>query len=248
VANPGPMVLRPGLGTKEEHFIDNANPGARQMYFDLLRDLPVGEFLADAWDSEHIWFMSEEIYYKEGEVGRTFWHQDTSYEPWGGDHWGTMWITLDELPLGNGLEIVRGSHRGTRYDGAAVITPEDDPTTPFWGDRANPPLPRLPNVEAERAKDPNSWDILSWNHNVGDVLILHPGSLHGGAPVDARTPRRRGLNLRFFGDKAYYRGFGEDGNAVGLFTHEQYAEDGRDFRRHLKEGDLWRDPEALQLR
>jgi hypothetical protein len=247
MAHPGPMAVRPGEGTKDEHYIDNANPENIGMYHEVVAQLGIGDFLAEAWGSEHVWFMSEEIYFKEGEVGRTFWHQDTSYEPWGGQHWATLWITFDALPLGNGLEIVRGSHRGERYDGTAAFNPDDDPTLPFWGDRVNPPMTRMPDIEAERVKDPAAREFLTWDHKVGDVLILHPASLHGGAPVDERTPVRRSLLLRFYGDDACYRGFPE-ATGPGLFAEDKYDAIGMLFRKHLKEGDLWRDPKALQLR
>ena len=46
-------------------------------------------------------------------------------------------------------------------------------------------LPRLPNIEVERAADPGAFDIVSFASEPGDVLLVHPGSLHGGAPVDS---------------------------------------------------------------
>ncbi len=39
---------------------------------------------------------------------------------------------------------------------------------------------------AEEIKaNPGAYEILSWATEPGDVLLLHPGTLHGGAPVDA---------------------------------------------------------------
>jgi ectoine hydroxylase-related dioxygenase (phytanoyl-CoA dioxygenase family) len=49
---------------------------------------------------------------------------------------------------------------------------------------------RLPNIEAERAR----WDIVSWAVEPGDVLVFHPGMLHGGAPTSPGS-RRRTLSL-----------------------------------------------------
>jgi hypothetical protein len=104
----------------------------------------------------------------------------------------------------------------------------------------------MPDIEAERVKDPAAREFLTWDHKVGDVLILHPASLHGGAPVDERTPVRRSLLLRFYGDDAWFRGF-PGATGPGLFSDDQY-DAVRSFRKLLKEGDLWRDPQALQLR
>ena len=32
-------------------------------------------------------------------------------------HWSNAWISFEAVPKQNALEIVRGSHRRTRYDG-----------------------------------------------------------------------------------------------------------------------------------
>ena len=66
-------------------------------------------------------------------------------------------------------------------------------------------LPRLPDIEAERKEDPNAYDILSWATQPGDIVVFHPGMLHGGAPVDTKFKERHTLVLRFFGDEAKFR-------------------------------------------
>lgn len=199
-ANPGPQRNQfTRDGESNVNMTEYRNPKALAFYREHLMALPIARFLADAWQSQHIWFLAEEIYWKKGRAPGTPWHQDTSYVPMAGDHWVNCWISLDRLPSRNCLGIVRGSHRGTRYDGSTFDL--ENPTAPFWGDRAN--LPRLPDVEAERKADPSSWDVLTFDIEPGDVLFFHPGVLHGGAPVDDLCPQRRTLVLRFFGDQAF---------------------------------------------
>ena len=66
---------------------------------------------------------------------------------------------------------MRGSHRGPTYAGTAFDP--DDETTPFQpGDT----YPRIPDIEADRA----SFDIVSFPITRGDVILFHPGLLHGG--------------------------------------------------------------------
>jgi hypothetical protein len=91
------------------------------------------------------------------------------------------------------LEFVRGSHRQALYNGSAFD--DDDDTAPIYAHG----LPRLPDIESER----DSWDIVSWAIEPGDVVIFHPSTLHGGAPTKAGQPRRT-LSLRFFGPTATY--------------------------------------------
>jgi ectoine hydroxylase-related dioxygenase (phytanoyl-CoA dioxygenase family) len=60
-------------------------------------------------------------------------------------------------------------------------------------------MPQLPDIAAERAK----WDIVSWPIEPGDIVLLHPGVLHGGGSTGANS-RRRTLTVRCYGDDVVY--------------------------------------------
>jgi ectoine hydroxylase-related dioxygenase (phytanoyl-CoA dioxygenase family) len=239
VDNPGPYVFNRLDGTTLQTHIDNANPLAKDRLDELVSSLPFGKLFADLWGSQHVWYFAEEIFLKAGgKSGRGPWHQDTSNLPWAGQHWGNAWISFQSLPKQNSLEIIRGSHRGVQYDGASFANP-DDPTDPLYGDGT---LPRLPDIEAERAVDPDAYDVISWAVDPGDVLVLHPRSLHGGAPVDAACPDRHTLVLRFFGDDATFRPLPK--------SNPHYARNGVLFAEEmakLNEGDSFRSPIFRQL-
>ncbi len=242
VANPGPSAVTVSPGTGSEHHNDNANPRAAERLKALVRSIPFADLFADLWGSEHVWYFAEEVFLKKGGVGgRTPWHQDTSYLPWDGDHWANAWISFEAVPKANSLEIVRGSHRGVLHDGTDFKDP-DDPTRPLHGPASQ--LPRLPDIEAERKADPNAYDVISWAHQPGDMVVLHPGSLHGGAPVDANFPDRHTLVLRFFGDNALFR-------SLPTKTKSRYPPQGMLFHKelaHLADGEPFRAPIFEQLR
>ena len=128
--------------------------------------------------------------------------------------------------------MVRGSHRGTLYDGTPFPGHpgynSDDPTVPFWGDRIDPPMPRVPDIERDRAADPARWDVVSFDIEPGDVLFVHPNCLHGGGATDANLGRRRTLVVRFYGDKAVHRAIRE---GDGLFTEDQQEQVGSKRRK-----------------
>src|SRR5262245_48985350 len=133
VANPGPNAFRIFDGTEQQSHNDNANPLAKARLDELVCSLPLGRLFADLWGSEHAWYFAEEVFLKAGGRGsRTPWHQDTSYLPWAGMHWGNAWISFESVPKQNALEVVRGSHRGTLYDGTTFRDP-NDPTQPLHG-------------------------------------------------------------------------------------------------------------------
>ena len=244
IANPGRAATRIYPGTPDEHYNDISNPKARAVYEPMLRAAPFADLLAQLWGSEHVWYLGEELFVKEGgSVKRSPWHQDTAYGPFGGEHLANVWISFDPLPKANSLEIVRGSHHGPLYDGAAYDDPDDD-TKPMWGVQQ---MPRLPDIEAERRVDPHAWDVLCWPVDPGDVIICHSGALHGGAPVNAECPQRRTLVLRFWGDDAFYRPLPK--------SKPNYFHDVRDSVGRAAEvfgamapGDPFRLPRALQLR
>ena len=208
IANPSPVGVTIFRGTRHAHWVDAANPEAWQAGLKaLVRSLPFADYLADLWGSGHIWYFAEELFAKRGgepcapdggKIADSPWHQDSSYIPLGGLHWANMWISFEPLPARNSLAFVRGSHRGTLYNG---IDPRDL-VKPLYPDSD---LPLLPDIEADLAGDSASWDVVSWDTEPGDVIVVHPGALHGRAPVDAVTPERNTIVLPFFGDDATYR-------------------------------------------
>ena len=121
---------------------------------------------------------------------RTPWHQDLTYWCTGGTQLAGFWITLDPVTADESLEFVKGSHLGPLYAGTS-FDPNDE-TTPYFAD-----WPRIPDIEADRA----SFDIVSYDITPGDVMMFHPGMLHGGG---ASAKRRRTLSVRFFGDDVVY--------------------------------------------
>lgn len=240
IENHSPHAFRMFDGTVQQSHVDNANPLAKQRLEDLVSSLPFGQLFADLWGSRHVWYFAEEVFLKAGGRGsRTLWHQDTSYLPWAGMHWGNAWISFESIPRKNALEIVRGTHLGPRYDGTTFLDP-NDPTQPLHGGDA---LPRLPNIEAERKLNPDAYDTLSWATEPGDVILLHPGSLHGGAPVDETFPDRHTFVFRFFGDDATFRPLPEHSDAgyprEGILFTEELS--------NLKAGDPFRHPTFRQL-
>lgn len=237
VGNPGPHATRMFDGTVQQSHVDNANPLAKARLDELVATLPFGQFFADLWGSENVWYFAEEVFLKAGGKGsRTLWHQDTSYLPWAGNHWGNAWISFESVPKENSLEIIKGSHHGAQYDGTSFRDP-NDPTDPLHGGDA---LPRLPDIEAERKRNPDAYEVLSWATEPGDVVILHPRSLHGGAAVDPKFPERHTLVFRFFGDDATYRALPDSKfTRHGLLFGEDIA--------GLKEGAPFRAPVFRQV-
>jgi ectoine hydroxylase-related dioxygenase (phytanoyl-CoA dioxygenase family) len=238
--HPGPMATGLFEGTEHRTHNDNANPKLVDRCNALVKSLPFGEMFSALWGSKNVWYYAEELFAKEGgKAGRSPWHQDTSYLPWAGTHWGNAWISFEPIPKKNSLEVIRRSHNGILFDGTTFQNAED-PTDPLHGFDM---LPRLPNIEAIRQQNPAAFDIVSWATRPGDVVVVNPGALHGGAPVDAECPNRHTLVLRFFGDDATFRSLPTKSRSgfttAGVLHLEHIA--------HLKDGDPYRSPFFVQL-
>jgi ectoine hydroxylase-related dioxygenase (phytanoyl-CoA dioxygenase family) len=240
LANPSPSA-NTYQGGDGRFYQDLANRRAQPVYRELVHSTPAADAVASLWGAPDVWFMYEQVFLKEGgDTRRTPWHQDSSYLPVDGEQIAVVWISFDAVPRELSLEFVRGSHVGPMYDGSA-FDPADD-TKPIYGDGS---LPRLPNIEAERERDPTSWDVVAFGVEPGDAVVFHPGLLHGGAATRAGA-RRRTLSLRFFGADARYaqRPFLTDktipeARATSVFQL---------LSGRLKPGDAFRHPEFPRVR
>lgn len=193
--HPGPGASRFYADQPGHLYQDLANPGALPAYREVLTESSVADIVGRLWGSDDVWFFYEQIFVREGApVRRTPWHQDSPYLPIAGDQLAVMWITFEPVPRDEALEFIPGSHRGTLFNGSA-FDPSDD-TAPIYPGGV---LPQLPDIEADRS----AWPIVSWAVQPGDVIVFHPGVLHGGSSTtDGRD--RHTLSLRFFGADANF--------------------------------------------
>ncbi|MBV9903210.1 MAG: phytanoyl-CoA dioxygenase family protein [Alphaproteobacteria bacterium] len=195
LANPGPGASRIKQHGDALFYQDLYNPRCTAAYRPMLEASPLNRIIADIWQTPDVWFMYEQVFLKKGgESRRTPWHQDSSYLAVAGDDLAVAWITFDRVAKEESLEFVRGSHRGTLYNGSSFAL--DDDTAPL---HAGDALPRLPDIEAARSK----YDIVAYGVEPGDVVLFHPAMLHGGAPTHPGQ-RRRTLTLRYLGRDSFY--------------------------------------------
>jgi len=178
----------------EIYFLTENTIKAEERYQRLMRETRIADIARDLFRGHDVYYFLEQMWKKTGGARRTAWHQDTAYLPMQGTGLVIFWIPLDPLDAANVLEVIPGSHRSTLWN-----APKYDPTdftAPLYDEQF---LPRIPDIESERAK----WTIFSTAMKRGDVLAFHPGCLHGGAPtLPGQT--RRSYTFRFFSDDAFY--------------------------------------------
>lgn len=221
-ANPSPTARRFYPEKPETFFEDRGNNHAA-----VARDVGLDTMLRKLWglkDDAPVDYMGEQLFKKEGGTARrTPWHQDTSYLRFSGKQMVAAWVTLDPLPARHCLEFIRGSHKGTLYNGSAFDARDD--TIPLYKDS---PLPRLPDIEANRS----AFDILSFDLQPGDLIVFHLGILHGGGGTEPGL-RRRTVSMRFMGPDVVFDGRVRD-NKGALEGNDEAL---KDLYAGLKDGD-----------
>lgn len=167
--------------------------GPVKPYRQLLEELPqLGKACAEIWGSKSVWFYDMEVYHKTWvedpniraeankfkyvtESRMTGFHRDTSTVPYWGPHMGNLWITFEACPAEHSLQMVEGTMCGGPLEQVKVP------------------------VAVEQGK------TTSFASQPGDVVLLHPGTVHGGGTVSPSFRERNTLVLRMFGDECAYR-------------------------------------------
>lgn len=155
---------------------------------------PCPEMVAKIMGSRQINLFLDQMLIKEAGTRRpTYWHQDRVVFAINGTQFGSTWIPLDPVGKDNCVEFVRGSHLwNVTY--AYFDSLSGDPNSCASD---NPPLPDVDNHR-------DSFDIVSWDTEPGDVLLFGANMLHQGRSDVPEDGRRRILTFRWGGDDATY--------------------------------------------
>lgn len=197
IQNPGPFYH--GYDSDEGLFHGNLRLRENHPTF---RDICLKSHLPfiaqNFFGSKKINLLYDQLFVKESRMNqRTRWHNDQPYWPVRGQQILSIWIALDSTTAENGrVEFIRGSHLWKRW-----FQPE-----PFGKTEAishyekNPNYEDIPDIEADR----DSYDIISWDLEPGDVYVFHAMTVHGAGGNRLHDRRRRGYTVRYTGDDVTY--------------------------------------------
>ena len=176
-----------------------------------IEDSPLAEIVGRVLNSPVRFYMDQMFYKPAGLIAPSAWHQDTCYYNVDGHQLVRSWVCVDPVPREASLEVVRGSHLwNITYRPPVGMDPANDPQGAqaidaahdrgeriigrdafeqwtYFDSFADPGLPKLPNIEAHR----ESFDILGWDYQPGDVILFHGHILHSArGGVTLPHPRR----------------------------------------------------------
>ncbi len=174
------------LPTYPGRYMSRTIPEFRRFAFES----PIAEAAARTMGSREIRFFFDEIFAKgPNSTESTIWHTDRMGWPVTGKMVPSIWVPLTPIVEANSLECIAGSHfEDKQYwlfspNARKMIRPPD----------------RLPHPDGEALRGKPGVRFLRWKMDPGDILIVHPWTLHysHGNPTD---DWRIAISVRVFGD------------------------------------------------
>ena len=174
------------LPTIPGRYMARTMPAFRRLVFESALAEAAGKIL----QSREIRFFFDEIFAKPpNSDAKTIWHTDRMGWPTTGVMVPSLWLPLTPISKANSLECIAGSQvQDKKYwlfspNARKMIKPDD----------------RLKHPDGESLRDDPDTTFLAWDMEPGDLLIVHPWTLHysGGNPTD---DWRIAISVRVFGD------------------------------------------------
>ena len=225
-ANPDGM----SGGTQEVLRIDQFPADRAPQLRDVIENSPIAQIVGATLGGPVRFYMDQMFYKPAGMIFPTPWHQDTCYYNVEGHDLIRAWVCVDPVPRSASLEVVRGSHLwNVTYRPVVGRDPADDPEganraraafaagEPVIGAESHgrwsyadafldPDLPPTPDIEGHR----DSYEILGWDYEPGDVILFHGHILHGATGgVTLPNPRRAHASMWAGPDVRYVHRWGQ---------------------------------------
>ena len=165
---------------------------------DLVLGSGAAEIVGEVIGSKTLRPWLDGTFMKEGTAAETAtpWHNDECSFSFTGSHSPSMWIALTDVGQDNApLQTLAGSNKDPHryFSSFSKLKEEPPPEFHSWDEL-------MARVTAPDA------DIRVWEAKAGDMLIIHPKTIHGSLPRTADTAGRRlAFSLRWLGDDIRYQ-------------------------------------------
>lgn len=207
----------------------------------LVTESPLAEVVGRAIGGAVSFYMDQLFFKPAGMVPPTPWHQDTCYYNVDGHDLIRAWVSPDEVPRDLSVEVVRGSHRwnvtyaplagrdtsrddqakeqfDSASDDAPAIGVDAHESWTYNSGVRDSRLPPVPDIDGNR----ESFEILGWHYEPGDVLLFHGHILHSAlGDRESLTSRRAHASMWAGPDVHYLHRAGQIiPDPVALYDHQ----------------------------
>ena len=168
-------------------------------YRDFVLQSPMAELAGRVMGVEEVNFFFDAMFVRTGgSQFRTPFHQDEPYWSVEGFDCCSAWMPLVPVAKKSALEFVGGSHRwGHQYfqENFGALTGDERDQVTF--DSADDERRPFPDIEGER----DSYEILSWDMEPGDVAFFNARTIHGGSGNLEADQELRVFNTKWLGEQ-----------------------------------------------
>lgn len=159
---------------------------------DWLWNSIAGELVARLMGARHVRYWMDASFIKEGSSAdsATPWHNDECTFPFRGQMMPSFWVALTDVPMDNApLVTLAGSNRDPWRYHSPMSNPEAFE------------LEHIPWSHLERRIAQPDAPKQIWPCAAGDILLIHPKTIHASLPRTAQySGRRVALTTRWLGD------------------------------------------------
>lgn len=155
---------------------------ADRLLLDWLTDSPAAETVGTLMGATSVRFWMDATFIKSGDDpdSATPWHNDVCTFPFSGEHLPSFWVALTDVGRDNAPMITLA---GSNRDPHRYHSPLSRQDVTLDGYR---PWDEL----VARTQAPDA-DIRVWEANAGDILLIHPKTIHASLPRAAGVPGKR---------------------------------------------------------
>jgi ectoine hydroxylase-related dioxygenase (phytanoyl-CoA dioxygenase family) len=171
--------------------------GADQSFLDWLTVSPAAEVVGTLMQADHVRCWMDATFIKEGDdpEAATPWHNDVCTFPFVGEHLPSLWVALTDVSEDNApmITLAGSNHDPHRYHSPLS---RQDVTLPGY----RPWSELLARTQAPDA------DIRVWTARAGDILLIHPKTIHASLKRGDGVPGRRvAFTTRWIGSDVVWR-------------------------------------------
>ncbi len=181
-----------------ERFFFDALPVTHNPYYErYVTQSPIGRIAGRMMASPTALGFYVTVFVRSPGTGaRTPWHQDQLTWSAKGRQALSIWTSLDPVPEGTELEMVRGSHLWERPLQRTHFEDNHLGGTMEIEDLDADPIPDFSGADRDK------YDIIGWTMEPGDVLIFHGMTVHGGSGALPAGLGRRTISVQWLGEDA----------------------------------------------
>jgi ectoine hydroxylase-related dioxygenase (phytanoyl-CoA dioxygenase family) len=205
-------------------------------YRDFVENSPMAELAGRTMGVSAVNFFYDAVFIRSvGSQFRTPFHQDEPFWSVTGFDCSSAWMPLVPVEKMSALEFVKGSHLWTEkfaQTNFGELTQDQRDDVQFDNSNAVP----FPDIEGDR----NSFEILSWDMEPGDIALFNARIIHGGSGLLREDRDLKVFNTQWTGDdvRVHLRPEGMDPDHSEVMAEVGLGEGDR-LRSHLYP-ELWR--------